>query len=318
MKEFVGAAMLAWAVTGGVELRWDAAEACPDGTAGARMIEHHLGHALGTTAIDEARFEVQLEPLVSEGRWRLRLRTQIDGDIGERSLDGPECAPLADAAALMIAMALTEHAQRTASTVDEEQTRPAVSTTPPPEEHPPIETPDPTPTEPRLAGSLGLGAAGELGILPGPHAGFDLTGAVDGRRWRAFLGGRYWLDRRLEVGPGAVTFMRWTLLAGGCGRWPLGPRLRALLCGGVELGQIRARASGIPAATRAGPPWAGLLAGPRLAIAPHRVVAIIAGLDGLLALARPVFLIDGVGRVHRPSAVSARLLLGVEFHFVTG
>jgi hypothetical protein len=94
------------APTGSVEFRWDApTEHCPSEAEVLAQLERLLGGQVSAqgdrrlTAIARVRRE-------TDGRWDLRLWTVTQEETSERSMSGSDCVVLAEAAALLAAMAI--------------------------------------------------------------------------------------------------------------------------------------------------------------------------------------------------------------------
>jgi hypothetical protein len=87
------------------------------------------------------------------------------------------------------------------------------------------------------------------------------------------------------------------------------------VCGGGEIGQIRGEGFGVSVARRARATWAAVTAGAALLWVPLRWLAVGGGVDGVVALTRPSFVVDDVGRVHRPRPAGVRIHAGLEVRF---
>jgi hypothetical protein len=153
-------------------------------------------------------------------------------------------------------------------------------------------------TLPKIAGSVGAAAA----FLYGPQR-FELSAGA-------------WLGRSVDISPygagGTVSLIAGT--AATCrnlltGRVELGP------CIGIELGRLHASGYGVSSPDEAATLWAALKAGAAVSWFPVPQAALVLRLDAAVPLSRPRFVLDGVGPVHRISAVAGRAAAGAEMRF---
>ncbi len=116
-------------------IEWDVpATECPTVDAVRGEVTRLLGGAVPADLALEARAVATR----AGGRWTLRLRTVMDGTEGERVIEGDACAPLADAAALVLALMIDPEAVAANAVVEAPPEEPA----PPPDPAPPP-APDP-------------------------------------------------------------------------------------------------------------------------------------------------------------------------------
>ncbi|MCB9596700.1 MAG: hypothetical protein H6719_28505 [Sandaracinaceae bacterium] len=90
---------------------WTAPAGCPT----SESVQAEVIRLLGGALPEELALEADGVTTELEGRWTLRLRTSTDGNEGVRVVEGDACAPLGDAAALILALmidpaAVAEHA----------------------------------------------------------------------------------------------------------------------------------------------------------------------------------------------------------------
>lgn len=278
-----------------VSLAWRALPGCPTGDeVVARVAQLH-------PAVDahlEATATVSRRP---DGRWRVRIETPT----GARALQSRGCAQLAEATAVVLALALDELSPPT-PTPRVRPTLPETVEQVADEERPPVlrarPSPLPTPSAPRVA-SLGVRAGIDPRALPSLAASGGLSWALS---WRAL---------RAELAPSVAwasgegfDALRVELSARACvmseGRSRLG------LCATVSAGWLRVRAREVDLPRDGDAPWiaAGVtllarLGGPR--------VAGIFTLDALAPLARPRFVVEGGGAWEVP-AFAVALGVGAE------
>lgn len=305
-------------------IRWQAPVACPAAPEVRRGIERRLGRTL---AERDAEVDARVEPTGSDGGFRLVLRTTAAGVVDERTLEAVDCRVLADATALVVALAIDPVAVAEAmiATAGDD-----------PLEVPPAEPPAPTPvrrgqSQParpdrsdasgaglarsrRPGGLLRAGAGVGLGALPGVTGVPSLAAGLRWRRARLELEGAYWIPRVSEpIDGGRVVVQLGTATARGCGQ--LGrDRLEAPLCGGLQVGGMRGEGRGAPEARAAQGPWVALEAGMGLSWRLGRRWALAGGFTAAIPVYAPAFELvdDPPPRLFEPSAVAGRVWLGVE------
>lgn len=306
-------------------IRWAAPVGCPAGPELRRGIERRLGRTL---APGEANVDAQVEPR-AQGGYRLVLRTSAAGVVDERTLEADDCRALADATALVVALAIdpvaVAEAMEAFAADDEVE---------PPRETPPV---GPAParreatttelrsttdsgeaSEPaersRPEGLLRVGAGVGLGALPGVTFVPSLAAGLRWRRARLELEGTYWIPRVSEPVDGArVAVQLGTAAVRGCGQ--LGrDRLEAPLCGGVQLGGMRGRGQGAPNAHAAVGPWVALEASVGLSWWFRPRWALAGGFAAAVPLRTPSFELTDETPVSlfEPSSVVGRVWLGIE------
>ena len=113
------------------------------------------------------------------GRWRVRLRTEVHGDVGERSLEGRTCALIADATAVVLALA--SDALPDAPPAADHPTLPesVVQLDDPESALPRPVVPPPPPSSPRRQLALGLDVAVDPIAFAGAAIALGLRGAFE-------------------------------------------------------------------------------------------------------------------------------------------
>lgn len=332
-----------------VEFRWDApSEGCPGEPEVLAELERLLGTPLAElergrlTAIARVRLE-------ADGRWDLRLWTVGEADTRQRSMVGRDCKVLADAAALLAAMAIdpnvlarietseaalaqAEGAQDVAEPEPvpepdpvpepEPDPEPAPEHEPDPEFHtipPPIDPPRPRPT-------IGLRAQGGVSLGDLPDVGPVVRLALAMQWWRASgpgvrveLEGHYGFTRaiRLVDEPERGGDLQHAFAAlRGCPVLRHAPsELEFPICAGVEAGALIGEGVGFPTVGTGAIPWVAVdLA---LGIVWNPVPRFALGLtaEPWVALTRQRFRIEGEGVLWRPLPLGFRALGGFEVRF---
>jgi hypothetical protein len=218
------------------------AESCPGSRDMARTIERRLHREVFVPA---TRAELAVEALVEPGQgsgFHVLITTSgADGAVlGQRELSTQEssCAPIAESAALAIALMIDPEA-----TLGPEKP-PEPPPAPPPVTTAPVVPPPPEPSQGLLELATGLYA----GLLPNVTPGFSIRAFVVPRATKLAieLGGTYFLQQSVAVGsPSKATFSLAVAEAGLC----TAPPNRAVAlwgCAGAELGRLGAAGSNLP------------------------------------------------------------------------
>lgn len=320
-------------------IAWEAPAGCPDGAEVERRAAALLAGSL-RAAPPELRFRFAVR--AEAGRWVLEGVQEGAAGSGARTLRASECAALAEAAALLVALAVDP----TLPPAPEDRVVEPVTVVPPPpplqdvpkdrsEEGPAEAAPAPEPTpmalaEPspsppppgveaparRVRGALGLQAGLGLGALPRPAALLRLVGGV---RWRALrVGGRasVWLPREAPAPTRPEVGGRFWLASGGvqvCGVARPARRVEFPLCAAFELGLLTGRGTGtLHVARTARALWAAVAAGPAISVEVSRRVAVMAAVEGLVMVVRPHFEVTGAGEPCCGRAIGGSFLAGLE------
>lgn len=320
---------LAWLVLSlapQLQLEWQAPAECPQiDDVRARVDRSWASDASGVIA---ARGEIvatgdRVQP------WRLRVRLVAASGSAERELHGRSCDALADAAALMIAMAASGADDPPQVVIPE----PIVEPPSEPAEEPTTTSPSPVATDtipsdvttrevertsvapsvarrrvPRPAAELGI--AGGFDALAVPGIGGTLAGAV-GLHWprlrvRAIV--LHAIVRRVGDTPSA----RHRMTAGGLELCGFGNVRRFALggCGHAELGRLHAQGQGGDALTDRGLPWAAIGLGPAAQWTFAERWMLTGAASVIVPITRRTFSI-GDASVGVIGAAGVRLLLGL-------
>lgn len=295
-----------------VSLTWEAPAGCPSSE---RILSETDRILAGSTVRTDPPIEARARVRQEGERWLLSLETRRGDTAGSRELEGESCTALGEAMIVILVLMIDP------ALVAEAPPR----LEPEPEAKPPIApapvvvaAPAPAPAAP--AGcrwgrpALALSALGDVGALPAPAAGGELSFGI--RRCAlgatAAVRGLYPRTGEAELDAGAGGDF-WLLAAGGAAA--LRADLGALAIGGragLEAGAMSGRGVGInhPDAGRA--LWLAASGGVTLAVPLGARLAAVLGVDLVVPLRRPRFIIDDLGAVHRPAAVTGRAALGLE------
>jgi hypothetical protein len=280
-----------------VELSWDAPAGCPD----AEVVRSGIAHGLPSTEGGLARVNalVSVSQLDAE-HWRAALELRGADWTATRTLKGPSCAAVADAAALVIVMALA----------NELQAREVVVEAPPP--------PPPPPVEPRAPSSplVGVAAAVDTSTLPGATPGLAVALGWRWARARVDLRGAFFREQSAKIGDQSATGADLSLLtASARGCYVLGQVVALGPCVAAGFDRVVGRGFGPISPTEASniaPFFAGgLVAEWRLS----RWVVPFLSAEAAIPLVRARFSVEDVGPVHQAAAVSFRGAAGFELRF---
>lgn len=248
--------------------------------------------------------------------WALHVRVGLPDGHLERALASDACDELADAAGLVVAVALDP--------LRDASPRPVVPGPIPP---PPAEDreaaprlrpdgdakPRPTAHRTRPPIDLRLGVLGELGSLGTPRVGGWLGIGVVGRRARLDVAGQYWAPRRLHPFDGApaagVALAQGGASIRGCVLALQGP-LTLATCVGAEAGAARGRGIGLARVQASWAPWAAVVLGPELSWISRRRVGLWVAADAMVHVVRPRWRVRDLGIGARTGPVGLRLVAG--------
>jgi len=311
-----------------LRLTWNAPAGCPSGgsVTSAALRDVDAGAVQGT---------LEAEARVSRGakgepKWKVLLQTHRGEEAaGERTIEAATCAAVAEATAVVLSLALVEPPAGLPLVVKD----PQVGELPPkPPPAPPPPPPEPTEASPARAKekptarhaegdhamAMGLLVAGEASTLPAPAVGGALSLAWTPGRVRVEFQGRRWSDqsRTLSESPAGARFSMISLGGRGCwalvraGRFDLSP------CVGADLYRVSAPGYGAGANYSASADWGALAAAglARFTLTPW--LGVRAQVEALAPLARPTFVVEGEGTLHRPARIGAVAALGVEVLFL--
>lgn len=322
---------------------------CPDAGELAFRVERALGGALANAA--PLRFSVRFDRPRSGG-YRARLVAESDDAAearSERELSARDCDALADAVAVVVALALGAPRAGDALARAPAAERgtpspprggatglPLASATAPPAGAAPGDAarglaaaPDADEPEApsgaerrraRLQPALGLALVGDLGSLPGAGVGVDLGAELRRGRLALRVAGTLFLDRHVAL-PGAAALgadMRLALGALSACTTPLGSAsgVAAFACAGWELGYLEAVGTGVQEPRRGGALWSAPRIDVGLGWRPGGgALRSFARATLVAPLRRDEFYLRELGTVHRPPAIAGRLSLGLDVDF---
>lgn len=303
-----------------LELVWEAPDGCP----GAESVRHRIGQILRgpLTKPTSALANGRVEPL-PDGRFRLEMTVRT-GDVEDaRTVDAASCGTLAEAFAVVVALAIDRSKEVDAIEPPGSPEPPGAGRAPEPgiARPPKPEAPAPSPVTSRspLRATIGLGAFAAWGPLPDVAVGPMLSLGARIHRLRLGALGTVSLQQsvRFDRNAGATFDMVGAGAFGGymipIGRFSFGP------WASVEVTHVRAHGFGIRSPWETSGTWLTPAVGGRADARLARWLAVFAGADLLLPIEAPIFsLATATGeavRLHSPGRLSPRLSIGVELVF---
>jgi hypothetical protein len=317
-----------------VEFRWDAPAECPSEVEVVAQLERLLGGPVADqgdrrlTAIARVRQE-------SDGRWDLRLWTVTEDETSQRSMSGEDCVVLAEAAALLAAMAIDPsvlaRGEASAAAVEQaEQAETVEGGEPAPEPEPEPPAVEPPKTEPRpeppparrqrrFIVALGANAGISFGDLPGVGPIVRLGVALQWPHARVELEGHYGFLRRARFEDGeniGADLRHGMVVARGCGVLQAREaKLEFPICGGLEAGALAGQGVGFTMIEDGQLPWVAIDVAVGLTWVPIRRLAIGLRVEPWAALLRGRFTADDATQLWRPLPLGVRAVAGLELRF---
>jgi hypothetical protein len=330
-----------------VLLEWTAPEGCPAGPEVMAEVDRLLGDKAARPKEPLAvAATVRLE---SGGGYRVRLETPGASGPRVREIDAASCKTLGDTTALIIAMMIDPAAvssvspggAQSSSSPEDASPSPAQGSGKPADASPALalgsgkpegasparaqgsgspETASPVPVPPDRLGrppiAIAVRALVARGSLPGTSFGVSATGALYFGRLRIEAGAAIYMPERaipypvLPTTGGAFDLALGTAAA--CWDVRLKRRVYFSPCFDLEIGSLDGKSFGVSSPGEGAALWAAAGAGGRLLAVPWQHFALSFGLDAVLPLHRPTFVVTTLGSFYQPSWAAARLSLGVE------
>jgi hypothetical protein len=304
-----------------IALRYSAPDACPDDAQLVASVEGFLGQPLR-----EAR-EQQLSANVTvqggAAGFAAKLTFTSPRGTEERFAEDADCSKLAEAAALLVALAIdperVQARQAAAEAPESPKTEPGPPAPPPPEpparsEPCPAPPPPPPPAKQRHA-VAGVSALVGVGVMPqvAPGLGVDFGARLGA--WQVELVGSYWPHGSADVAAAAPASIELSLATAGLRACRVLPSSSWTLlgCGQAELGDMAGSGQQVDAAHTRHALFSDAGA---LVVAQYSQIepAPWAGLSAAWVLRRPPFGLGGPGgsnEAFRPSQVAILGFLGV-------
>lgn len=188
----------------------------------------------------------------------------------------------------------------------------------------PATPPSSEPGDARVHARAGVGGVIDAGTLPSPAAGVTAALAVGAGWLEVEARGALFAPQTEGVGGGngaaAGRLRLWSAGLSGCIRvfavgTGAGRSARVLPCVGADVARLSGRGEGVSSPGE-GAVWLGAaVAGVRGTLDFTEAASLWLRVDGAAAPSRPRFVLENVGAVHQPAALSARAALGAEVRF---
>lgn len=294
-----------------LELRWPALAGCPTGA----EVEATAARLLSD---GEAPQPVTAEALLTADAagYTLQLHVRDAGGDQRRTLHSPRCEALADATAVILAVAAAPigvAARVVAAPPVPPNDTVEVDFAPPSSAPVGSLAPAPSPTRRRPGLAVGFTAAAGIGPTERFAAGLSGHVALLWQRVRLDLRGSGWFRSPLALAnrPGVGADLQLTAGAvRGCPRL-LRRKLALELCGGLELGALLAEGVGLEQNQSSRGLWAAGLLAPGLQWRPLRRLALGLEVEALIAFTRRQYATGDAGIFHSVPPVGVRLGGGV-------
>lgn len=304
------------AAAGELALTWTAPPGCPT--------TNDLRDAVlrsGAGASPGARIEAVARVEHGE-RWSVILQTTRAGVASpERRLEATSCRALADATAVILALALIPEEAAAPSTHERGPEAP------PREAAPAMTAPLPlaasaersarAPEPGRHTFGASASLATDAATLPSPALGARAALAWTPGRGRLELSGSYFTAQSQTTGLSAAGASFASGVLGARAGWTLvesvvevSPRV------GADVELLRARGFGAANNYDASAAWLSATGGALFVVPLSSFLALRADADAVVPLARPRFVVDGEGAVHRPASFGLRAGIGAELRFL--
>jgi hypothetical protein len=296
-------------------LSWTADASCPDIAWARERLRERLGREPAELAHSALRVSAEFRH--ADAQFVLLLHSEQGDSQGDRRVAGKECRELAEAAVLMLALALDSEAAarsdgtpRMAATDDE--LPPGLR---PKEQAKPVR-------EALLDHFWVVRASGiaSLGDQPKWSGGGQIAAGYEWPGLRAELDG-FWLAPRTggHGADGRVRVSLWVVRPTVCASF-VGQRTQVQGCAGFELGEMSGQGLGLNRSQRNHLLWSAAALGPRVSWAITRHLGLIAELWVTAVLDRPRFISTNAQGGQKTSlaeagVVSGRAALGLEARF---
>jgi hypothetical protein len=297
---------------------------CADASELSFRVQRSIGMPLEQAA--PLAFDVEMEHAGAGYQAVIRVvDSSAGGETKQRVLTADDCAKLADAVGVAVALALGADPAEPPHAEAEVSAHAAAATT-----EPPLAATDagaaPAATDPEPGGwrpSLSAWVLGDAGSLPSPSLGAALGVELGWRRLQLRALGTLLFEQHTEVvsalspAPGArLELMTGALLA--C-TLPFGApasALHGLVCLGMEVGRLSGVGTDVASPRRGSALWAA----PRLDVGalwtvPGSPLGLGVTVSAAAPLNRDEFALSGIGTVHQPPSVVGRLSIGIEIGF---
>ena len=300
-------------------IQWAGDDSCHREQEVAEQIESMIRRPFAETEV--ADFEIDVRTVRGPAfRLQLEIRPRGGSANSTRTIEGPSCEEVTDAAAVAIALTIGTP-EEAASGAPGPRQSPLAEPEAKPGRAPNVAqpaatarvTPEPQSSSPeRPRWQLTAGAVLDSAATPKPVLGGSARLSLTATRVRVELEGAVFATSTTENERRQGARFQLAYIA------PLGcfiPRagaLTGLACVGYEVGQLSAEGFGVAVARSREQLWHAARAELGVSWALGSRLAVAGRLGGAFAFRRPIFVLDGPATVHRPAFVTLRAWLGLE------
>lgn len=313
-----------WRSAAAADVRWNGPAECGDVKDVVRQVEELIGRSLDT--VDSVDFEITISKGTGE-TWQLELRSieRASGEARTRQFSGRTCNEVTDAAAVAISMSVqsqeTKPSRSETPNSEQEGAPSAVETRAPPK---PAPVPKPRAREvrgttseghhPVIRPSAALSFVGDVGALPNPGAGAELSGSLGYESVRATLLGALFASQSTSASGGVGGEFQLAFGAALLCFERLPPTLGIVGCAGFELGRLDGKGTGATVPHDRSAWWEGVRAEGGVNVPLNDAFSVAIRVGAVVPLSRPEFVVDDTS-VHRPAALTGRASVGMEIRF---
>jgi hypothetical protein len=309
-------------------LTWSAPSHCPEEGEFRALVEGFLRQSLDERRQQNIVIAGALRQPQESGDFQLQLRVETAVGQQTRELSHRDCRELAEAGALVAALAIDPSlvGQPPPPRPPEAPAAAVIAVGQSPAEVPRTTTKQPVTTpaaravsqlpEPQRASPswhpslIGIGVAGN-GVLPGVGVGMGARAAAGRERWRVAIRGAYWLER-FEPLPGSsgsgLALSTWSIGLRACGL-PVVGRISLWVCLGPDAGPLRAEGRELENARSAEERWTAMIGELNLVHTSSSGLISQLGLEVGKALEMPRFGVSQDGREVEVFRANAWILL---------
>ena len=244
-----------------LDLTWDAPPECPSYADVVTELER-ITRVKPGREITSVRAKAKIERL-EDGRYRLMLLTEREGQTGETDLDAASCPVLKRGVTLVLALTLGDGVDVVDQDISDAKPAPSDGADSKPTPKPP--SPPTVPVAPsapsadaavdRFRWSPWLAGNGGWGLLREPSFGAQLGLAMGRRHWQTRLDATFWPPVAGARFQGVdSSYFAFVGAVGACGRWPFAGWSFAG-CATLQIGAIHGAATGAFRDGAATAPW---------------------------------------------------------------
>jgi hypothetical protein len=296
-----------------LDLTWDAPPECPSYTEVVTELERITRVKPGRD-LTSVRAQAQIER-TPNGRYRLRLRTEREGQTGETDLEAASCPVLKRGVTLVLALTLGDGVDVVDDSAPDTSAKPGAPPAPPRKPEPPLTAPpfvtgrDPSPDHASWRVSPWIAANGALGLVPKPSLGPQIGVSLGKGHWQTRIDATFWpLVAGARFQNVDSSYLAFVGALGGCAR-TVAPGWSFAGCAALQVGAIHGSSEGALHDGSATAPWYAVA--PSVVVAGSRSFPVRVEASLAIAFDPPRFAIQYAGDVYTVSRFVPALSVGV-------